>query len=75
MEDLKQMMYTEMVIQETLRLYPSIPIFLREIEKDIQLSKFLCFTNILIVSSLSSSSSYALVSIIAVTRKSIPTHQ
>lgn len=43
MESLKLMEYTEMVIKETLRLYPVVPMYMREAQEDIELSKFICF--------------------------------
>ena len=41
-DDLNKMEYTEMVIKETLRMYPIVPIFLRIVKDDLDLSKYRC---------------------------------
>ena len=48
MKMLKQMEYTEMVIKETMRVYPSAPLIMREVEEDIELCKCICLINKLI---------------------------
>eukprot|EP00102_Acyrthosiphon_pisum_P012478 XP_008181647.2 PREDICTED: cytochrome P450 4C1 [Acyrthosiphon pisum] len=41
MEDLNAMKYLEAVIKESLRMYPSVPAFTRELDKPLQLNKYI----------------------------------
>nr|CAD7419963.1 unnamed protein product [Timema poppensis] len=40
-EDLKEMTYLEQIIMETLRLYPSIPITMRDVEEEITIKNYI----------------------------------
>nr|CAD7414090.1 unnamed protein product [Timema poppensis] len=40
-EDLKEMTYLEQIIMETLRLYPSIPITMRDVEEEIPIKNYI----------------------------------
>lgn len=40
-EDLVHLKYLDAVIRETLRLYPPVPVIVREIDEDMKLRKFL----------------------------------
>nr|CAD7576788.1 unnamed protein product [Timema californicum] len=40
-EDLKEMTYLEQIINETLRLYPSIPITMRDVEEEIPIKNYI----------------------------------
>jgi Cytochrome P450 len=42
MNDINEMKYLERVIKETMRLYPSIPIFGRELKEDVEIGKLMC---------------------------------
>ncbi|XP_046665741.1 cytochrome P450 4C1-like [Homalodisca vitripennis] len=41
MEDLDQMVYLEMVLKETLRMFPIAPVFLRQVKEDIELTNYI----------------------------------
>nr|CAD7202638.1 unnamed protein product [Timema douglasi] len=40
-EDLKEMTYLEQIIMETLRLYPSVPITMRDVEEEIPIKNYI----------------------------------
>lgn len=39
-DDIKRLVYTEAVIKETLRVYPTGPALLRHVDRDVKLSKY-----------------------------------
>lgn len=43
LDDIPNLTYTDMVMKETLRIFPVVPFIAREVTADMNLSKFFCY--------------------------------